>query len=290
MTIKIESDSGRDRQVIRVIIDEGLANALVLLLKLVVGLMTGSLAVLADAVHSLTDVANNLIALFVIRISSQPPDREHPYGHRKFETLAVFGLATLLTVFAIELALHAWRREPTEIIQTSWGIGLMLFVLLVNVALATWQRRWAKRLNSDILLADASHTFADVLTTIVVIVGWQLSTMGYVWLDTLCALGVAGLVLYLAFGLFRRAVPVLVDGLAVDPELLEQVAGNVPGVIEIRRVRSRWQGSDRAVDMVITVDPSMSTRDAHDIADALEDTLSREFQINDVHIHVEPHR
>lgn len=272
------------------VVVEGLANLVVLLIKLAVGVMTGSLAVLADAVHSLTDVANNVIAFVVLRLSVQPPDREHPYGHRKFETLAVFGLATLLTVVAIELVLHALRREPTEIIQTSWGVGLMLGVLAVNISLATWQRRWARRLKSDLLLADASHTFADVLTTVVVILGWQLSTLGYQWLDTLCALGVAGLVLYLAWGLFRRAVPVLVDGLAVDPELLESFVRDVPGVEDIRRVRSRWQGSERAVDMVVTVEPSMSTRDAHDIADAIEAALAKEFQIDDVHIHVEPHK
>ena len=290
MNIATEHHSARDRQVRRVVVVEGLANLAVLLVKLAVGAMTGSLAVLADAIHSLTDVANNVIAYFVLRLSSAPPDREHPYGHRKFETLAVFGLASLLTVLAIELVLHAWRREPTEIAQTGWGLGLMLGVLAVNISLALWQRGWARRLDSDLLLADASHTFADVLTTIVVIVGWQLSTLGYQWLDTLCALGVAGLVFYLAWGLFRRAVPVLVDGLAVDPELLEGFVRDVPGVEDIRRVRSRWQGSERAVDMVVTVEPSLSTRDAHDIADAIEAALAREFQIDDVHIHVEPHR
>ena len=102
----------RDLVVRRIILLEGLANFVVLLAKLTVGLSTGSLAVLGDAVHSLTDVANNAVAWGVMKLSSQPADREHPYGHRKFETLAVFGLATLLTVLAVELALHALRREP----------------------------------------------------------------------------------------------------------------------------------------------------------------------------------
>ena len=280
--------ANRDRLVQRVVIVEGLANLTVLVIKLIVGLTTNSLAVLADAIHSLTDLANNVIALVVIRLSARPPDREHPYGHRKFETLAVFGLATLLTVLAIEIALHALRREPTQIEQDPLGIGLMLGVLTVNITLAWWQRRWAQRLESDLLMADASHTFADVLTTLVVIAGWQLSTLGYPVLDTLCALGVAALVLYLAYGLFRRVVPVLVDGIAVDPELLEDVAGAVPGVRSIRRVRSRWHGTERAVDMVVTVDATMSTSDAHDVADAIEDALAREFAIDDIHIHVEP--
>ncbi len=118
-------------------------------------------------------------------------DAEHPYGHRKFETLAVFGLATLLAVFAFELALQAIRREDSVVTTGGWELLLMLAVLVINVVLSAWQRFWARKLNSDILLADASHTFADVLTSTVVIIGWQLSAMGYQWLDQLCALGVS---------------------------------------------------------------------------------------------------
>ena len=158
------------------IIIEGLANLCVLLAKTAVGLSTGSLAILADAAHSLTDLANNIVAWIVVRLAAQPPDREHPYGHRKFETLAVFGLATLLTVIAVEIALQALRREQPEILQSDWGLVLMLGVLLTNIAVTTWQRMWARRLQSDILLADASHTLADVAITSTVIIGWPLSS------------------------------------------------------------------------------------------------------------------
>lgn len=280
--------AGHDRQVRRVILIEGLVNLLVLTIKLLVGFGTGSLAILADAVHSLTDVANNVIAWLVVRVAEQPPDREHPYGHRKFETLAVFGLATLLTVLAFELALNALRRDAQPITQSSLGLGLMLAVLALNVGLAWWQRRWARRLNSDILLADASHTFADVLTTVVVLVGWQLSARGLPWLDTVCALAVAALVLYLAYQLFRRAIPVLVDRVAVDPESLGAAVRGVAGVRRVRRLRSRWQGSVRAVDMIVTVDPHLSSADAHAVADAIESRLEAGFQIEDITIHVEP--
>lgn len=284
-----ESDGAqRDRLVRRIILLEGLANLTVLVAKLIVGLSTGSLAVLGDAVHSLTDLANNGVAWVVIRLSAQPADREHPYGHRKFETLAVFGLATLLVVLAFELALHALRREEVQVVRDAWGLGIMLGVLGVNVIIATWQRYWARRLRSDILLADANHTFADVLTTIVVIGGWQLSTMGYPWLDTLCALGVSGLVMYLAYRLFKRAVPTLVDRYAVEPESLAAAARRVPGVRRVRRVRSRWIGSTRAVDMVVTVDPDLPTTEAHAIADSLERLLEEDYRVGDVSIHVEP--
>jgi cation diffusion facilitator family transporter len=286
--VPIKYIANRDKQVQKLILLEGSANLVVLLAKTVVGLSTGSLAILGDAVHSLTDVANNVIAWCVIRFSSQPADREHPYGHRKFETLAVFGLATLLAVFAIELALHAVRRENAAIISDPLWIGLMLGVLGVNIVIASWQRYWAQRLGSELLLADANHTFADVLTTIVVIGGWQLSAMGYPWLDTLCAFGVAALILYLAYGLFRRTFPVLVDEISIDPDLVIAMVRNEPDVRNVLRVRSRWIGSNRAVDMVITVDADLSTSESHAVADTVEKLLQEKLDVEDISIHIEP--
>jgi cation diffusion facilitator family transporter len=279
----------RDRQVQRIILLEGAANFVILIAKLIVGTSTGSLAVLGDALHSLTDATNNLVAWGVIKLSSRPADREHPYGHRKFETLAVFGLATLLVVLALEIALHAIRRDRTEVGEDAWALGVMLGVLAVNVVIASWQRYWARRLQSDILLADANHTFADVLTTVVVIIGWQLSARGYPWLDTACALAVAVLVMYLAYGLFKRALPALVDQFAVEPETLLGAVRGVAGVREVSRIRSRWVGSQPAIDMVIAVDPKLSTTDAHEIADTIENLLEERFQASDISIHIEPY-
>jgi cation diffusion facilitator family transporter len=281
-------DPVRDRQVRRVIVIEGLANVAVLALKLVVGVSTGSLAVVGDALHSLSDVANNAVAWFVVRISSQPPDRDHPYGHRKFETLAVFVLATLLTVLGIELALGALRREAQPTVGDPWTLPLMLGVLLINMALASWEGAWARRLRSDILGADARHTFADVLTTIVVIVGWQLSARGYPWLDTVCAIAVAAFVLALAFGLFRRAIPILVDSIAVEPETVGDVARAVHGVRRVKTVRSRSTGGSTAIDMVVTVDSRITAAEAHAITEAIEEELRANLSIDDVTIHVEP--
>lgn len=280
--------SDKNRRVQRIILIEGSANVIVLAAKLVVGLNTGSLAILGDAIHSLTDVANNVVAWFVIRMSAQPADREHPYGHQKFEVLAVFGLATLLAVLAFELAMQALRRDATEPAIHTWGLALMVGVLAVNIALSTWQRYWAARLNSNILLADANHTFADVLTTIVVIVGWQLSARGYPWLDTACALGVAALVLYLAFSLFKRVVPVLVDQMAIAPEALAATVQAISGVSGVKRIRSRWVGAERAIDLTITVPPAIPTSDAHRIADDVEAALEAEFGVQDITIHIEP--
>lgn len=278
----------RDKQVRRVILIEGSANLLVLVLKTIVGLSTGSMAILADAVHSLTDLTNNVIAWFVMHFSTLPADREHPYGHRKFETLAVFVLASILVVLAFELILNAIRKEETDVATSGIELAIMLGVLVINILITIWQHRWAKRLDSDILRADATHTFADVLITSVVIGGWQLSAMGYAWVDRLCAIAVALLVFYLAYNLFRRAVPVLIDQYAIDPQQLSNIIGNVHGVKNIYRIRSRWIGKTCAIDMVISVDPTLSTEESHDIADKLESIIEKRFDTSDISIHVEP--
>ena len=286
----MKNGPSRDRQIQRIILVEGVANIVVLIGKLIVGVSTGSLAVLGDAIHSLTDVANNAVAWVVVRLSSQPADREHPYGHRKFETLAVFGLALLLAILALELALHAVRREQAEVGEDAWALGVMLGVLAVNITIALWQRYWANRLKSDILLADANHTFADVMTTVVVIGGWQMSARGHPWLDTACALGVSALVMYLAYGLFKRALPALVDQFSVEPEKILGVVKGVAGVREVSRIRSRWVGGSPAIDMVVSVDPALSTSEAHEIADTIERLLEKHFEARDISIHIEPHR
>jgi cation diffusion facilitator family transporter len=283
------NDRTRNHLVLRFLVLEGIANALVLGLKLFVGLATGSMAILADALHSLTDVANNVIAWIVMRQSNQPADREHPYGHEKFEMLAVFFLAVLLAAIGFEIAIRALTRSQAPPASSAWALAVMVSVLGVNIVITLWQRYWAKRLESSILLADASHTLSDVLTTVVVIVGWQLSSRGFPWIDTACALGVAAIILYLAFGLFRNAVPVLVDEIAIEPEKLTAAIRRVPGVIDVPRVRSRWIGPERAVDVVVTVKPALPTVQSHGIADAVEALLEQQFDVRDTTVHVEPH-
>jgi cation diffusion facilitator family transporter len=280
--------SQRDQRIQHLLILEGFVNLVVVVAKALVGFSTGSFAILGDAIHSLTDLANNVVALVVMHLAVAPPDREHPYGHRKFETLAVFGLASLLTVLAFELGMRALERGVYPVARHGWGLALMLGVLGVNITITLWQRYWAKRLNSHILRADAHHTLADVLTTVMVIVGWQGAARGYPWLDPVFALGVAVLVLYLAYGLFKHAVPVLVDSIAAEPEVLRDTVRQVAGVRKVHRIRSRWVGSAPSVDVVIAVDPALSTVQAHAIADAIEAVLAEQFGMDDVTIHIEP--
>lgn len=280
----------RTRAIQRTLWVEGACNLAVLAVKGVVGSATGSAAVLSDAVHSLGDVTNNAVALVAARLAAEPPDREHPYGHARYESLAVFGLATLLAVLAVEIALRSFGSDR-EVERHGWSLALMLGVWGVNVGVASWEYGRARALDSDLLRADARHTFSDALVTGLVIVGWQAGARGHLWLDTALSLAVSVLILFLAFGLFRRAIPVLVDQIAVDPEPVIAAVNAVPGVRVTRSVRSR-AGADSAprIDVVIGVDPGLSTVESHAIADAVERHLRERFGSEEVTVHVEPHR
>ena len=287
-TIISKDISDRDRKVRLILILEGLANIIVLSAKTTVGIHTGSSAILSDALHSLTDLFNNIFAYIASRVSSSPPDQSHPYGHRKFETLAVFVLATLLCVIAIEIVIRAFERIGNPISQSLWGLIVMFGVLLVNIGISSWENYWAKRLNSDLLNADARHTFSDVLVTIGVIVGWQLATRGYPILDLIFAVCVSLFVLYLAFQLFRKSIPILVDESAVEQNTVIAVLERLPNVIKIKRFRSRIIGQETFADIVVTVQASLSTEESHKIADLVEKELLEKFNIYDVVVHIEP--
>ncbi|MBN1379764.1 MAG: cation transporter [Gammaproteobacteria bacterium] len=271
-----------------VLIWEGCANAAVSVAKLVIGLKTGSAAILSDALHSLTDLANNVIAYFASKIAGEPADSDHPYGHHKFEQLAVFVLASLLTIVAFELILASIKRFGSVPKHDNIGLAIMLGVLVINVVVSIWEGYWARKLESQILLADARHTISDVLTTVAVIAGWQLAVHGWPWLDPLFAVLVALMVLYLAYDLFRRAVPILVDSAGYDPRKLSLAIAQINGVRGVKRVRSRMYGSGNAADIVIMVDRQLSTERAHGIADEIESLLEERYAIHDTTVHIEP--
>ncbi|MEP1445132.1 MAG: cation diffusion facilitator family transporter [Paraglaciecola sp.] len=272
----------------KILLVEGGLNAIISICKMTVGLMTGSAAVVADAVHSLTDLVNNLFAWLAIKIAESPADGSHPYGHQKFEQLAVFALASLLTIVAFEVIVSAVERFGQPVEQSILGLAILIISLLINIALAIWEGYWAKRLDSEILNADATHTISDVLTSVVVIIGWQLAARGYYWIDTIFALVVSSIIFYLAFKLFQRAVPILVDQSRYPPEQLKEAVNSIPAVITVGNVRSRDTGKGQVADVTVTVSANLSTVESHHIADQIEGVLADKFDIQDVVVHIEP--
>ena len=285
-------ETSKNRAITRVLIIEGSVNLLLCLVKLVIGLVTQSSVILADALHSLTDLTNNIIAVVALRISHKPPDHSHPYGHQKFEYLAIFILAVLLSVVAFELVAYAYENHGQVVQQSYAGLGILILAIMVNFTLSQWEGRQAKKLGSKLLAADAKHTFSDVLTSIAVLVGWQLAAMGYYWLDTLFCLLVAIVVGKLAWELFQQALPVLVDADVTaeqfSPEQLARVVSEFVEIDGVTDIRSRAMGEQVIGDLTLQINPELSLTAAHALSHAFEDRLKEEFELYDVIIHIEP--
>jgi len=268
-------------------------NVAVCAVKAAVGLATGSLAVLADALHSLTDGANNVLGLVVTKWSASPPDREHPYGHQKFEALGALGIAAFLGIACFEVIQAGVERlfseAPRVVSMDAASLGLLVLVLAVNVFVATYERRAGERLNSPLLLADAHHTFGDIWITLGVLAGavglWLLH---WQWLDIALAVPVAAAVLWSGWNVLRGNLPWLVDEMAIAPETVQKIALAVPGVVDCHDVTSRGLiGRQVFVEMhLITSAPDVET--SHRITEEIERLLEQRFGPVHATIHVEP--
>ncbi|HEX7337297.1 MAG TPA: cation diffusion facilitator family transporter, partial [Gemmatimonadales bacterium] len=191
-----------------------LANIVVVTVKFAVGFDTNSLAVFGDALQSSVDAVNNLFALFVVRVASKAPDEDHPYGHAKFETLGALLIALLLALSIFELVRGAIGRLVTGVPLvnvSNTALALLVFSLAVNIWVVWFETRAGRRLNSDLLLADALHTRTDVFITLGVLTGLALARAGLAWADPVLAIIVAVLVGRAGYQILRRAIPSLVD-------------------------------------------------------------------------------
>jgi cation diffusion facilitator family transporter len=278
-------------EVRKVLIITLLLNLFVMGLKAFVGYMTGSLSLLADALHSVTDSANNILGLVASRFSSPYPDREHPYGHHKFEAVGALGIAAFLGIACFEILQGAIERilkggEPVRISPPE--LWLLLIVLGVNIFVAFYERSVGKRVGSQILIADATHTMSDVWVTISVIGGLIGVWLGYQWLDIVLAFPVALLVFWSGWSVLKENLPWLVDHMAIAPEAIHAIATAVPGVINCHDIASRGVlGRQVFMEMHLIVDaPDVET--AHRITEEVERQLEARFSPVRIVIHVEP--
>lgn len=262
--------------------------------KLTAGLIAGSLSVVSDAIHSSVDSLNNVVGLLVMRYASAEPDDKHPYGHGKYETLAAFAISGFLFVTCYQIASSAIGHflSPTdhhpEISKLT--IGVMLVTIVVNIFVAVYEGREGRRLRSEFLIADAIHTKSDIIVSFSVLVGLGLIKYGLVWLDPVVALGVAVVIAWNGYEIFKATVPVLVDAAPVPPERIAEVVGGVEGVHSSHDIRSRTQGDMMFIEMHLHVLPEIE-RDTiltHDLTEEIERVLEAQFGRVTATIHVEP--
>ncbi|GJD23150.1 cation efflux system protein [Rivularia sp. IAM M-261] len=275
----------------RVLLITLLLNIFVMVLKAFVGTLTGSLSLLADALHSVTDSANNVLGLITSSFSSPYPDREHPYGHQKFEAVGALGIAAFLGIACFEIIQGAVEKiinggKPVKI--TPSELWILLLVLGVNIFVAFYERRVGRRVKSNILIADATHTMSDIWVTITVIAGLIGVWLGYQWLDIVLSFPVALLVFWSGWTVLKENLPWLVDEMAVAPEIIHSLALSVPGVVNCHNIASRGViGRQVFIEMHLIVDaPDVET--SHRITEQVEKLLEDRFSPARIMIHVEP--
>lgn len=265
-------------------------NFLVACAKIIVGLSTSSISMVADGFHSAIDGASNVVGLVGLTIAGQPPDEDHPYGHQKYETFATLGIGLLLLLTSWQVLETVFSRffEGGTPEVTFMSFAVMIITILFNLAITTYETRQGKRLNSDLLLADAAHTKSDIFVSLSVIVSLVAVQAGWPGIDAAIALIIVFVIGRTGWRIVRRASDVLADSAVIDPQIVEQVVLSVDGVESCHKIRSRGTDQTIYLDLHIQVDGEMSLEQAHQLGHLTQDKLRDELGVDDVLVHVEP--
>ena len=262
-------------------------------LKLGTGLVTGSIAFLAEAAHSATDLVAALLTLFAVRVALRPPDREHNYGHGKAEHLAALAESAFLLLVALAIGYESVHRLLTGggdgVEATWWAFLVLAIVIAIDVSRAIASGRTARRHGSPALAANAIHFTSDLVGSLAVLAGTILVATGHPKGDAIAGLAVAVLVVGLAVRLMRQSVEVLMDRTSADAE--SKIRAALAGLrepLELRRVRARYAAGRHFADLVVGVPPDKGVVQAHATADQVEDAVRAALGIGDVVVHVEP--
>ena len=281
----------RERDIRRVLWVVLSLNVAVATAKLLYGLVSRSVAMQADGIHSLFDGASNVIGLIGMWFAGRPADRGHPYGHGKFETFTAAAIALMLGLacYTVGRGAIAGLLGHSTVEVTAVSFIIMVGTLAVNLAVTTRESRAGRRLGSDVLRADASHTLSDVLVSSGVIVGLILVKLGFTKADGVLALLVALAIAYTAFTILRGVGRTLGDAARLPEAEVAAVASSVEGVVGCHTVRTRGSETRVFVDLHLLIAPDTWVERSHEIVHTVETELRARYpQIVDVVAHVEP--
>ena len=285
------SPGGRYADVTRVLYRILFLNLAVALAKIVLGYATGAVSIVSDGFHSLTDSASNVVALVGVSVARQPPDAKHPYGHRKYETIASLGILVFLVVVLVQVLTAAADRFVNGGTPRVFpaGIALMALTLGVNVWVVGYEMREGRRLKSEVLRADAKHTRSDVLTTGAVLGALFGVWWGYPLLDPMAALLVAGFIGHACWSIAQEASRILADEIVLPEAQIRAVVQSVAEVIGCEKIRTRGSADYAFLDLHLWLRGNMSLEAAHAASHVVKDRLMTNFpQLADVVIHIEP--
>jgi cation diffusion facilitator family transporter len=266
-------------------------NLAVAIAKLVYGWRSGAIAITADGIHSLLDGSSNVVGLVGLAVARRPPDANHPYGHRKYETFAALGIVGMLFLGCAEILEGALDRvmHPRLPEVTPAGFVVLGCTLLVNLAVVWVERREGRRLQSELLLADAAHTGSDVFASLLVAVSFLAAPLRLVWTDVAAAAVIVVLIARAGIGILRSTLSTLSDERRIPADLIEAEALREPGVLEAHNVRTRGPADDIHLDLHILVEAGTALADAHALGHRVERRLRERWPgLTDVVVHVEP--
>ncbi len=285
------SDKDRYGEVVTVLYRVLWINLAVAIAKITLGYATGAVSILSDGFHSLTDSASNVVALVGVSAARRPPDRDHPYGHRKYETMASLGILVFLVVVLVQVlsaSLDRLINGGTPRIFPE-GIGLMTVTLIVNIFVVKYELRQGRRLNSEVLRADAKHTRSDVLTSGAVLGALFGVWLGYPLFDPLAAIVVAGFIGHACWSIARDASGILSDHIVIEEDDVRAVVQSVPEVLGCEKIRTRGAADHAFLDLHLWLDADTPLQAAHATSHVVKDRLMAKFpQLADVVIHIEP--
>ena len=291
-----DSDSARvltdrHRSVVRVLRRVLILNLIVAIAKVSLGYFSGAVSILSDGFHSLADASSNVVALVGVSAAQRPADENHPYGHRKYETMASIAILMFMLLVLSEVARNAIAhlRAPAVPTVLPAGIITMVATLVINVFVVRYESRAGRRLRSEVLGADAKHTRSDVWTTIAVLAALTGVALGYPVLDPIAGLVVSVFIGYACWQIAREASGVLADEIVLAEENIRSVVQSVPGVIGCEKIRTRGPADNVFVDLHLWIDARTPLGEAHALSHVVKDRLMARFpEIVDVVIHIEP--
>jgi cation diffusion facilitator family transporter len=269
-----------------------LSNTLLILMKVLVGIITGSVSIISEAIHSSMDLVAAIIAFLSVKVSDNPPDTRHPYGHGKVENISGVIEALLIFIAAIWIILEAVKKLLGEAIELdSIGIGsiVMLVSAIINAIVSRRLYKVARETHSVALEADALHLKTDVYTSLGVAVGLGLIMItGINWLDPVVAILVALFIIIESYGLLKRAFTPLLDTAWADDEIIELKKELNRLEVHYHDLRTRVAGNYRFLDLHIEIPENVSVGSAHQYCDKIENELTNNYENLTVTIHVEP--
>jgi cation diffusion facilitator family transporter len=267
-------------------------NLLVAAAKLGYGVYIDSVSLTADGYHSLFDGLSNVIALVGLWVAAHPPDHNHPYGHKKFETLATVGIGLMLTFACLHVLSGAWERftEPKAPAVDAIAYAIVVVTMAINWYVFKYEHTQGEILGSDVLHADSKHTQSDMLVTASVLASLVAADLGIWLMDPIVAVLIAGLIGKAAYDILIDSAMVLSDAGILPPGEVIELVKNMDGVEYCHEVRTRGSKNHILMDLRIHVAADMTVYRAHQIADDLENKIKTHFKgVQEVVVHVEPH-